>query len=369
MKHRIFILCLLLCLAASASAWQKKTGAAKSALGETAAGEKSSAILPPSFNGWQKSAASVKTSTDPSSASQTDAVVLKEYEFSDAELATYVRDDRKMEVKAARFNNASGAYGAFTFYMQPQMRTEQIPDLGVSNNTRVLFYRGNLLLDVSLDRVTAMSAADLRALSDALPRLHGDLSALSSLPYNLPKQSYMPHTAHFVTGPAALERLGVPVPAALVDFSKKAEVMFAKYRSSIGEANLMIIGYPTPQIAMERLRAFQSAALPGGPFYFRRSYSWLVIVNGDVPANEAQSLLASVNYDANVTWNQATKPNPRDDVGNAIVTIFVLIGILMLSALIMGFAFGGIRILVKKFFPNKVFDRPERMEIIQLNLK
>jgi hypothetical protein len=39
------------------------------------------------------------------------------------------------------------------------------------------------------------------------------------------------------------------------------------------------------------------------------------------------------------------------------------------AALVFGFAFGGIRILAAKLFPGKVFDRPEQVEIIQLNLK
>ena len=98
-------------------------------------------------------------------ADQADAAVLKEYGFSDAELATYARDDRKIQVKAARFGDTSGAYGAFTFYSRPLMQREKIPDQGASNNSRVLFYRSNILVDVSLDRVTAMSAADMRSRS------------------------------------------------------------------------------------------------------------------------------------------------------------------------------------------------------------
>src|SRR5256885_3812570 len=118
---------------------------------------KPSGVLPASFNGWQKNAGSMKSSTDPAVADQADAAVLKEYGFSSVEIATYVREDRKMQVKAARFNDASGAYGAFSFYLLPEMQAEKIPDQGVSNKSRVFFYRGNILVDVSLDRLTAMS--------------------------------------------------------------------------------------------------------------------------------------------------------------------------------------------------------------------
>ncbi len=328
-----------------------------------------SVILPPAFNGWQKSERSAKTSTDPATASATDAAVLKEYGFSDMETATYSREDRKLQVKALRFRDASGAYGVFTFYLDPEMQTAKIPDQGVANNSRILFYRGNILVQANLDRITAMSAADMRALSDVLPKIHGNLSTLPSLPRELPPQSYKPHTSRYVVGPVALERLGLPVPAALVDFSKGAEVEFAKYQSSIGEAQLMIISYPTPHIAAERMKAIQAASLPGGPFYFKRSAPYVVMVNGDIPSNEAQSLLASVNYDAEVTLNEPTKPNGKDNPVGFIVALVVLIVMMMAIALILGFAFGGIRIWVKKHYPNSIFDRPEEIEIIQLNLK
>ena len=79
------------------------------------------AILPQQFEGWQMQGAA-KLSTDPATADPTNAAVLKEYGFSDLALATYKRDDgRTLNVRAARFADASGAFGAYTFYLRPQM--------------------------------------------------------------------------------------------------------------------------------------------------------------------------------------------------------------------------------------------------------
>ncbi len=334
-----------------------------------AAESKDAGILPASFNGWTKDAASVKTGADPALADPANADVLREYRFSGAELATYTRDDRKMQVKAARFGTSSGAFGAFTFYQQPQMHTEQIGDEGASNNTRILFYRGNILVDVLLDRVTAMSAGDLRALANALPKAQGEAAGLPSLPGNLPRQSLIPHSERYVVGPVAMERLGAPVPPALIDFSRDPELVMAKYRTLWGDASLTLVSYPTPQIAAERMRAMQAASNPGGPVYFKRTVAIVVMVSGNIPADEAKSLLDSVNYDAEVTYTQPTRSNPKDNLGNLIVGVFLLIGFITVLALIFGFAFGGIRILTKKMFPNKVFDRPDDVEIIRLNLR
>jgi hypothetical protein len=334
-----------------------------------AASSKEVPVLPLSFHGWSKDASTVKTSADPVLADAADAAVLKEYGFADSEVATYTRDERKMQVKAAVFKDASGAYGAFTYYVRPQMQVEKIGDEGASDNFRILFYRGNILVDVTLDRVSAMSAGDLRALADSLPQVQGNLSALPSLPANLPRKLYIPHTERYITGPVAMEHLGVSVPPALVDFSMAPEIAAAKYRSTWGEANLLLIGYPTPQIAEKQLRAIQAASLPGGPFYFKRTGPIVAVINGNVPPDEAESLLAAVNYDANVTWSQPTRLNPKDNIGNLIIGIFVLVGFIALLALIFGFAFGGVRILAKRLFPDKFFDRPEDVEIIRLNLK
>jgi len=326
-------------------------------------------VLPPSFSGWEMAPQSMQAGSDPLLADPADSAVLKEYGFAGFEMATYTRGGRKMDVKAARFTDATGAYGAFTYYVQPQMQTEKIGDQGASNNARILFYKGNILVDVTLERVTAMSAADLRTLADALPRPKGNISTLPVLPTYLPRQSYLAHSARYIVGPQALGRLGVPLPANLVDFSKGPEVAVARYRSSRGEASLTLVSYPTPQIATERMRAMESASLPGGAFYYKRSGPIVAAVNGDIPTSEAQSLLASVNYEADVTLTQATKPNRRDNPGALIVAICALIAIMFMVALILGFAFGGIRILANKFYPNRFFDRPEQVDIIQLNLK
>ena len=40
----------------------------------------------------------------------------------------------------------------------------------------------------------------------------------------------------------------------------------------------------------------------------------------------------------------------------------------MVAAVVLGIAFGGVRVLTKRFFPGKVFDRPEQIEVLQLGI-
>src|SRR5205807_7756576 len=146
-------------------------------------------VLPAQFGGWQLEGA-VRTTKDPSIADPVSAPVLNEYGFGDFESATYSRDDGdQLTLKTIRFRDASGAYRAFTFYKQPEMLDEKIGDRASSLNNRVLFYRGNVLVDAVFKRLTAMSAAELRELSSTLPLPSGSSRNLPSLPSYLPRQS------------------------------------------------------------------------------------------------------------------------------------------------------------------------------------
>ena len=102
----------------------------------------SSPVLPPEFAGWQLKGV-VARSDDPASADAVNAPVLKEYGFVRLEKAAYTRDDgRNLTIRAAVFEDASGAYGAFTYYYSPEMEEETIGGQAAFLNNRVLFYQG-----------------------------------------------------------------------------------------------------------------------------------------------------------------------------------------------------------------------------------
>ncbi|HZQ21247.1 MAG TPA: DUF6599 family protein [Terriglobales bacterium] len=343
--------------------------------------ESSASLLPKSFAGWRMQG-SPKLSKDPAVADQVNAGVLNEYGFTDFAGGTYTRDDgRKLTIRAARFSDASGAYGAFTFYKSPEMLNEKIGDQASSLNNRVLFYRGNVLVDALFEKLSAMSAAELRELAASFVQPAQSAGKLPGLPAYLPKEGYIRNTARYVVGPIALDKIGAPVSSQLVDFASGAEVVLGNYTTSGGEATLMLINYPTPQLAAQHLRALDNAhpqnaaQQPGsptlvdaGPFFDKRTGPIIAVVTGPLSQSEAKSLLASVNYDADVTWNQNTSFSKKDNLANLLVNIIILCFILIGFALVAGVAFGGVRILAKRIFPDRLFDRPEQVEFISLHL-
>lgn len=328
-------------------------------------------ILPEAFGGWHLTAAA-QTSSNSESADPTNAALLKEYGFTDFVGGTYSRaDGRKLKIKAARFGDASGAYGAFTFYKMPQMLNERIGDQGASLNERVLFYRGNILVDAVFQQLSAMSAAELRELAEALPRPGGSIANLPGLPAYLPKESYIKNTAKYVVGPLALEATGAPLPVKYVDFSRGAEVVLGGYNLSGARATLMLISYPTPQIAAAQLKQIESAQQAhqlDSIVTAKRTGPILVLASGPVSSGDAKSLVSDVNYDADVTWNERTNFTRRDNAANLIVGVILLAAIVCGISIVAGIAFGGFRLAIKRLLPGKIFDRPEDIEFISLHL-
>jgi len=326
-------------------------------------------ILPKSFAGWTQTG-EVTTVTQPGQADAAYPGVIHEYGFTDAETATYTRPDgRKLTIKATRFKDATGAYGAFTFYRDPAMKVERIGTKSASDNERILFFRSNILVDARFDRVTGMSAAELRELAGMLPEAPANSANLPNLPEYLPKQGVIENSAKYILGPQALAATKTPLSAEMVGFATEPEILTQSYTTADGPVTLMLVQYPTPQIAIERLRAFEASPDSGKAFVARRTGPILVVESGNAGRGEAKSLMNSVNYEAEVTWNEATSVAKRDNVGNLMIAVFGLIGILLVFALIFGLFFGGIRVLLTRYFPGTVLDLPENVEILQLHLR
>lgn len=350
------------------------------AAGPATAASNSQSVLPPQFGGWRIQG-SADTSQDPAAADPTNAAILKEYGFTDFAGAGYICDDgRTLKVRAARFADASGAFGAYTFYLQPDMAREQIGDQGASFGQRVLFYRGTVLIDALFSEETPMSGAELRELAGMLPRAVGNAGKLPPVLTFMPTRGYVTNTQKYALGPKALSVIAAPISADLIDFSVDPEVTMGKYHSSSGDATLMLIYYPNSQSAAEHLRRIDAAhhgsdsqsgvatIENAGKFFDKRTGPIVAIAAGPLSESDAQSLLRQVNYEARVTWNENTFFDKKNNIGTLIVNVILLCFIIGAMAIVAGFAFGGVRILAKRFLPDRVFDRPEQMEFIALHL-
>ena len=282
------------------------------------------ALLPDSFAGWV-AADAPKTVSDAAQADQANAEALKEYDFTDGSLANYKRSGETLSLRALRFHDASGAYGAYSFYRQNGWPKEEIGAGATSNHNRVLFWVGNTVVDANFSRIGPMSGAELRELAGQLPLPDGTRAMAPPILSELPKDSLDPQTTHYALGPAGYAGAGGVLPPELVGFDRGAEAVTANYSLRSNPATLTLIDYPTPQMAAaqeSKIRAYIKAgsqALPAWPkplvdsdqasLEVRRSGPLVAIVSGDAIPEESHKLLR---YITSPTLPRSPSPrNPR----------------------------------------------------------
>jgi hypothetical protein len=342
------------------------------------------AFLPNDFAGWEMSG-SPRLSDQPQIADAANADVLSECGFRQFESADYANQGSKLAIRAIQFQDASGAYCAFTFFRRPGSLAEEIGRTAAWDGSHALFWAGNTLVDATFDHLTAMSTAQLRELASALPRPAGSANTPPSLPGYLPRQDLEAGSTHYALGPDAYGRGGGVLPPALVDFaSGSAEAVTATYSTRDGSGSLTLLEYPTPQLAAARLRAIEDflkagntpqAAWPqplaeshSDTLIARRTGPIVVLASGSFPAATARKLINQVNYQADVVWN-----NPQGYIGEAskvarlLLGIFALIAIAGGTAILLGIFFGGGRALVR-VLRGKPASSVDETEIIRLKL-
>ena len=334
------------------------------------------AFLPSTFAGWELSGAP-RLGTDPRQIDSASSRVLTEDRFTGYELASYKRDDRMLTIKAAQFADAAGAYAAFTFYRQPLMRAEEVGTLAASLNDRVLFFSGNLLVDAQFDHVTAMSGAQLRELAARLPQATGPTAALPTLPNYLPRNQLAPQTARYLIGPEACVALNIEPSPLLIDFSKSPELLWARVNGEApASAEILLIAYPTPHIAMDRLHVLEQQLRPANPetngaqtIEMKRSGPIVAVIRGNISRAAAVRILDGINYDANVTWSENTGQGKRENIGSLVLAAFALAGILFLLSVGAGAVFGFGRYLLPRFRAKKQGETHDDGGMIRLDLR
>jgi hypothetical protein len=223
-----------------------------------------------------------------------------------------------------------------------------------------------------------MTMADLRVLAESLPIIKGpagqgppvppSLRGVDDIRLALGPVSY----EHFRTLPGWAELLP---PATGVDFQRGAEALLAP--TNEGRAIVSVIRYPTPHIAIQSEGKLQDWAKGSSPeaaanninALVKRSGPIVATVRGQIGTDEAKAALDPINYEADVTWSESTGLEKRNNIGGLVYAAILLAIIIFGFAVIGGIFFGGFRILLRKLFPGKFMDSPDRVEFIKLNLE
>ncbi|MGH9607680.1 MAG: DUF6599 family protein [Terracidiphilus sp.] len=316
--------------------------------------------LPQVFDGWVEAGPPTRFN-DAQAADPAHAAALKEYGFTEGVEASYKRGGETLTLRALRFADVSGSYGAYSFYRQNNWPKEDIGTGAASDNNNVIFWVGATVVEAHLPHIGPMSAGELRQIAGHMPKALGNRAILPPILAYLPRASLVPQTMHYAEGPAGYAGAGGVLPPGLVNFNDDAETVTANYSLSSGVATLTIVDYPTPQLAeaMEpKIRAYLQAGSKAQPPWpqplknsdqasleVRRSGPLLAVVSGDAIPDESHRLIEMVYYSANLTNIPQSR---QSEIGKTAQLLFGIAGLVLIgsvAAILLGFFLGGGRAL------------------------
>lgn len=323
-------------------------------------------VLPDSFASWHTSGCDVN-GQGPAFSQEVGQRDFRRCEFTSGK--------QSAAIWAARYRDPSSAYEIYTSLLRPNMQPSTVGRFTAVDDKGLVMLVGDIV--VGVDQPRNVSTKDLQELT-AIVAARSDKTPVPPIRAYLPEEDLVNATQRYALGPsafrAAAESVGKPEIAALTDaagFAQGAEAMLAQYRKGRDSGVLLLLDYPTPQLAELHMRhletAVAEAAKQAGTKIERRGSLLSMVIAPSSPVY-ADSLRNAVKYETQVTWNEASQTATDPPWAVVLYRIFVGTGVFMVLAVAFGVAFGGFRIFIKRMLPGKVFDRPEQMEVLQLGL-
>jgi hypothetical protein len=328
-------------------------------------------LLPSSFGDWNSRGGQPVTLEQAAGA---DAGAIRECGFVAIERAEYARGEETLSVTLYRMADPSDAYSGFTLLRPAGMAPSNFAHFSATSADRALAVVGNFVIDVN-GAAVAQSHNDIESLARSLKR-KADSRPFPIIGGHLPAEGMVPGSEHYILGPIALHTL-LPVGSGdWLGFSDGAEAFSARFRNGTQEVTLLVVEYPTQQIAARHFNSAQpvlqsssSSPVPGYLFLsWERDDDLISIVFGQAPSTFANKLVKKVIFGHNVAWNAPSYKATDLSWPVYIVGAFTGTGIVMVFSIVSGIGFGIIRVLIKIVAPGKVFDRHGSIEVIQLGL-
>ena len=181
----------------------------------------------------------------------------------------------------------------------------------------------------------------------------------SSLPVkHLPAKNLIPNSERYVLGPVSLAKFQPDVSPSTAAFSLGAEGEIGRYKTPEGEMQVAIFAYPTPQIARQRIDEFLK--IPNARA--KRTSHLVAVITAPKNADEAERLLAQINFEPNLTVHETATPKKKENVGDMLMSIVILGAVLGGLSILVGFFLGGFRVVLGRFGIS-TFERFTQLEI------
>jgi Family of unknown function (DUF6599) len=302
--------------------------------------------------------------------------VVKEAGLNRIEQRGYRSGNDTATFRVFTLRDPSSAYEFYTFLLAPGMRNIGLGEDSALSQYDARFLVGNLVVQASLSPNTKPET--LTEILKAL-KAGADLTPFPPLKSYLPDHWRIFGSEKYALGPEAFRASMTALDqgayadhlASEVGFQDGAETIMARYQGEHGSGVLLLIEYPTPQVAENRLHHLEQvlpAAAKQAGVTVERKASLLSLVFAATSAMHAQAIRNEVNYATEVTWNEPHQTATEPPLVYMMFKIFVFTCLFLVFATVAGIAFGGFRVLIKHWLPGKIFDRPQDIEVLQLGL-
>jgi hypothetical protein len=266
----------------------------------------------------------------------------------------------KVRVTLLQMTDSPAAYGVHTL-QRTKLGGDPTPTLigaaSFRSQGKLYFWQSNYSVQIEGSRQIQDS------LAQSLSKSILGRSQKPPVSVYLPAEHLVEGSEKYLLSPEAIDPATGMDPNKL-GFDSSAEAASASYDVNGKPARLLLILYPTQHIA-KRYAEEMDATSKASAAFRKRAGPLVAVVYGSTSEAVASSILRDVSHEFKVTWDE---PPPGLGLGTMLITIFTFIAIAFAFTTVAGVSFGGLRVFLKARYPNRIFDRPEAMELIQLKL-
>ncbi len=288
------------------------------------------------------------------------ARAVRKYGLIGASLVTFDGRDGRVETTLYEMIESTAAFGLFTLERERGRDGFELSPVGAEGyrlGDELVFWQSKYVARL------AGSSLAVEGLAKILSANIVGRSAKPPVSRHLPPEGLVAGSEQYILDPLMFED-SVGLESAHFGFDDSVEVAVARYRTEATQARLVMLLYPTQQLAKQHSENWLAAT--GSITPHKRSGPLVAIIQETTDPDVWGSILSTVNYESQVTWNE---PLPGAlTLPYMILTIFTWIGIALAFTVVAGVGFGGLRIYMKTRYPNRGFGGGHDEGFIQLNI-
>ena len=288
-----------------------------------------------------------------------ETALFKEFGFEQGGRAEYrTADGRAVEARVLQFYDDTGAFAGYQWLKPAGAETVVRGERAVQKGNYTLIHFGNYLLELTGD---LPESEDIEVALAYLPRpkLTGDPPVLEYVP----EESLQTDSVRYVLGPASLAKTAPMLPPSVVGFHFGTEGHYGVYDTPAGELRMLILSYPSSPISRGQIEEFYAI----DNIVAKRDGPLISVVLDPSSPDEAQRLLASIRYRADVTLNHQP-PERYDSLKNIVLDSLFLCLILAVLMVLGGILVAVTRRLAGRVAPASIIAAPEGSDVQQLNI-